>query len=250
MNLPPKKNRGDPILARDWNLLIDAVAARTPRTGSGLHLSQTAAGFAYQFPAWPQAQRATPPPFGLVSIAAGQDPEVFGVHIQEGWVIERKPVPGEDGQVVVLHMPKYGSSPLDSVPRPLLPMADGDTAWCTYATDKRGIITGEPEIIVAAADQPQAHYAPSAPYGGRAGTYAVKLLRLALENGRPAVTAYQRSDIEHTAPLWTGENTAGGVGVLEEYDAATATYRFRSIAAGNGILVEAIGDTIRISLVP
>ena len=27
MNLPPKKNRGDPILARDWNLLVDAVAA-------------------------------------------------------------------------------------------------------------------------------------------------------------------------------------------------------------------------------
>ena len=133
MNLPPKKNRGDPILARDWNLLVDAVAARTPRTGSGLHLSQTASGFAYQFPAWPQAQRVTPPPFGLVSIAAGQDPEVFDVHIQEGWVIERKPVPGEDGQVVVLHMPKYGSAALDSVPRPLLPMADGDTIRISLA---------------------------------------------------------------------------------------------------------------------
>ncbi len=250
MNLPPKKSPGDPVLARDWNKLVDAVAARTPRTGPGLHLTQTAAGFAYQFPAWPQGQRATLPPFGLVSVAAGQDPEVYNVHIREGWVVERKPVPGEDGQVVVFHMPKYGSAALDAVPRPLLPMAGGDTAWCTFTTDKRGIITGVPEIIVAAAGQPQAHYAPAAPYGGSAGTYAVKLLKLAVEDGRPVVTAYQQSDIEHAATLWTGANTAGGVGVLKEYDAATATYLFRSVAAGDGILVEAIGDTIRVSLAP
>jgi len=250
MNLPPRKSPGDPVLARDWNTLVNAVAARTPRTGSGLHLSQTAAGFSYQYPAWAQGQRVTPPPFGLVSIAVGQDPEVYSVHIREGWVVERKPVPGEDGQVVVFHMPKYGSSGLDTVPRPLLTMTDGDTAWCTYATDKRGIITGVPEIIVAAEDQPQAHYAPVAPYGGRAGTYAVKLLKLAIDGGRPVVTTYQQSDIEHAAQLWTGANTAGGVGVLKEYDAFTATYMFRSIAAGDGILVEAIGDTIRISLAP
>ena len=248
MNLPPKKNRGDPILARDWNLLVDAVAARTPRTGSGLHLSQTAAGFAYQFPAWPQAQRVTPPPFGLVSIAAGQDPEVFDVHIQEGWVIERKAAGEGGGPVVVFHMPKYGSTGLDGVPRPALPMTDGDTAWCVYQTDMRGEVTGTPEILVSTADQQQVHYAPVDPKGdGLGGTYAVKLLRLALENGSPVVAPFQQSDIEHCAQLWTGENLGDGRKVYKEHDEASNTYKFRTLVAGANVALEELDDSIKIS---
>ena len=248
MNLPPKKNRGDPILARDWNLLVDAVAARTPRTGSGLHLSQTAAGFAYQFPAWPQVQRVTPPPFGVIGIEAGQDGSVFTVRIREGWVIERKAAGEGGGPVVVFHMPKYGSTGLDGVPRPALPMTDGDTAWCVYQTDMRGEVTGTPEIIVSTADQQQVHYAPVDPKGdGLGGTYAVKLLKLALENGSPVVAPFQQSDIEHCAQLWTGENLGGGRKVYKEHDEASNTYKFRTLVAGANVALEELDDSIKIS---
>ena len=48
MRLPPKKRPGNPILAKDWNLLIDALEARTPRPSAGLELVFTSGGFAYR----------------------------------------------------------------------------------------------------------------------------------------------------------------------------------------------------------
>jgi len=48
MRLPPKKRPGNPILASDWNTLIDALAARSPRPGHGLELISTSGGFSYR----------------------------------------------------------------------------------------------------------------------------------------------------------------------------------------------------------
>lgn len=48
MRLPPKKRPGNPILASDWNTLIDALEARTPRTGSGLEMVSSSGGFTYR----------------------------------------------------------------------------------------------------------------------------------------------------------------------------------------------------------
>lgn len=48
MRLPPKKRSGNPILASDWNLLIDAITARTPRSSAGLELVFTSGGFTYR----------------------------------------------------------------------------------------------------------------------------------------------------------------------------------------------------------
>ena len=47
MRLPQKKKPGDPVLASDWNLLLEAIAARTPRPGAGLELTSSSGGFAY-----------------------------------------------------------------------------------------------------------------------------------------------------------------------------------------------------------
>ena len=44
--LPQKKKPGDPVLAADWNTLLDAIAARTPRAGTGLDLIASSGGFA------------------------------------------------------------------------------------------------------------------------------------------------------------------------------------------------------------
>ena len=48
MRLPDKKRPGNPVLASDWNLLLDAIAARTPRPSPGLELVQASGGFAYR----------------------------------------------------------------------------------------------------------------------------------------------------------------------------------------------------------
>jgi len=48
MRLPPKKRPGNAILASDWNTLVDALAARTPRPSAGMELVSTPGGFAYR----------------------------------------------------------------------------------------------------------------------------------------------------------------------------------------------------------
>ena len=48
MNLPPKKRPGNPILATDWNTMVDALAARTPRPSATLEIVSTSGGFSYR----------------------------------------------------------------------------------------------------------------------------------------------------------------------------------------------------------
>jgi hypothetical protein len=48
MRLPGKKRSGNPILASDWNMLIDALEARTPRPGTGVELVAMTGGFTYR----------------------------------------------------------------------------------------------------------------------------------------------------------------------------------------------------------
>ena len=48
MRLPPKKRPGNPILASDWNTLLDALEARTPRPGPGSEIVSTSGGFTFR----------------------------------------------------------------------------------------------------------------------------------------------------------------------------------------------------------
>ena len=48
MRLPPKKRPGNPILASDWNTMVDALAARTPRPSAGMEIVSTSGGFSYR----------------------------------------------------------------------------------------------------------------------------------------------------------------------------------------------------------
>ena len=48
MRLPPKKRPGNPILASDWNTLIEAIEARTPRPGPGTELVWSSGGFSFR----------------------------------------------------------------------------------------------------------------------------------------------------------------------------------------------------------
>lgn len=246
MKLPPRKKKDDPILASDWNMLLDALAARTPCTGAGLALASSSGGFAYSLPTplgqLPKGQS----PFSVIAIETGG--VSYLVTIKEGWVIERQPM-SESSPAVLFHMPKYGTTSLNTIPRPQLSMAINDIAWCRYQTDETGLISAVPEIVVAAADQPGAHYYPVDPEAsGQDGDFYVKLFKLVMDGTTPAIIVYQQSDIEHYAQLWTGENTGTGAGVFKQHDETQNIYQFRTIAGDNGVTVTEDGDEILIEL--
>lgn len=227
MRLPQKKKPGDPVLASDWNLLLDAIAARTPRPGAGLELIASSGGFAYSRPSPLSAPFAGLPPFSVIGIEKKNSS--YLVTVKEGWVIERKPK-SEDTPAIKFHIPKAGDKTLDSIPRPQISMSIGDTLWCKFSTDTMGEISSEPEVFAASADQDGNHYYPEDPEGsGSEGNYFVKLFKLIDGGGSPAVVVYQQSDIEHWAQLWTGENLGDGSRVYKEHKENENVYKFRTI---------------------
>lgn len=248
MRLPEKKKPGDPVLAADWNLLLEAIAARTPRPGQGLELVAVSGGFAYSRPGNAAHRAQSLPPFGVIGIAKQEGD--YRVTIKEGWVIERR-AKSTDQPTVKFYMPVSGMTKLDTIPRPQITMSVGDTLWCRIRTDPSGDITGTPELQVAADDPSGTHSRPQDPdASGTNGDYYVKLLKLEDTEGGPTVKVYQQSDIEHWATLWTGENTGGGARVFKTYDDAGNVYRFRSLtgrAASPQVTVSEDGDVIRVT---
>ena len=232
MRLPQKKKPGDPVLATDWNLLLDAVAARTPCPGNGLQFVASSGGFSYSSPPPKGELSKGQPPFSVIAIARyGSN---YKVTIKEGWVIERQPKTTSH-PAVKFHMPKYGTTTLDTIPRPQLTMSINDIAWCRYQTDQAGAVTNPPEIVVSPDNQNGTHYYPTDPEGsGGNGDYYVKLFKLELDGGSPRVVVYQQSDIGHWAQLWTGENVGGGEKVYKNHDEATNIYKFRTASGRAG----------------
>jgi hypothetical protein len=243
MRLPQKKKPGDPVMAEDWNLLLDAITARTPRSGNGLKLICSSGGFAYSSP--PQmVTHISHPPFSVIGIEKAGT--AYKVTMKEGWVIERQPK-------TVLHpavgfwMPKAGTVKLDATPRPQVTMAIGNTAWCRIKTNNQGLITEDPTISVSGANHDGSHYFPEDPdASGQDGDYYVKLFKLEDDAGTPRVRVYQQSDIEHWAQLWTGRNVGTGSRVFKEHTEEENIYKFRSIKAGSGITVTENADDIEV----
>lgn len=68
MRPPPKKRPGNPILASDWNLLIDALIARTPRPGPGIEIVSSSGGFSFRVrpTAGGSGQSANPVPLTIL----------------------------------------------------------------------------------------------------------------------------------------------------------------------------------------
>jgi hypothetical protein len=242
--LPPRKKRGDPVLAEDWNAMLDAIASRTPRPGTGLELIASSGGFAYSRTGPGLAPTPALPPFAVIGIEKKDGG--YRVTVKEGWVIERKPKSG-DTPTVKFHIPKVGEETLDTIPRPQIAMSFGDTLWCKIVTDEMGEISEEPEILAAAEDQDGNHYYPEDPEGsGSDGEYFVKLFKLEDDGGTPKVKVYQQSDIEHWAQLWTGENVGGGANVFKDHKEDSNIYRFRTIRGDYGISENQTADEVEL----
>ena len=227
MKLPQRKKPGEQILAADWNLLLDAINARTPRPGNGLDLVAASGGFAYSARRQ-AAYQPGQPPFSVIAIE--KDGTAYKVTMKEGWVIERQPETTLH-PAVRFHIPKVGGVALDTIPRPQLTMAIGTTAFCRIKTDLKGKVSEQPTIsaAVASSGQDGQHYYPKDPdASGQTGDIYVKLFTLADDgSGGAAVKVYQQSDIEHWAQLWTGENVGSGSRVFKEHTEALNVYRFR-----------------------
>ncbi|MBN8459440.1 MAG: hypothetical protein J0M04_16550 [Verrucomicrobia bacterium] len=245
MRLPNKKKPGDPVMAEDWNLLLDAVAARTPRPGDGLKFISSSGGFAYSSPR-PVDSIQGHPPFSVIAIAKSGGG--YLVTMKEGWVIERQPKTGSK-PAVKFRMPKASGTALDSTPRPQIPMGFGSIAWCRVRTLADGSITGDPEIVVSAGDENGVHYYPEDPgASGQPGDCFIRLFKLESDGGVPRVRVYQQSDIEHWAQLWTGKNLGSGARVFKEHFEDENTYRFRTVKGILPIKAEENGDEIEISV--
>ena len=232
--MPQKKKPGDPVLAEDWNTLLDAITARTPKPGTGLELIASSGGFAYSSPTGLLVERQSLPPFAVIGIE--KDGGNYEVIIKEGWVIERKPKAESDAPAVLFHMPKVGDDKLNMIPRPKIGMSIGDTLWCKFNTDMQGELTEDPEMIVSGEDENGTHYQPEDPEeSGVEGIYYVKILKLENDEGSPRVMVYQQSDIEHWAVLWTGENLGAGARVYKKHVDLENVFKFRTVRGDYGI---------------
>jgi hypothetical protein len=68
MRLPSRKRPGNPILASDWNLLIDALEARTPRPGPGTEIIAATGGFSFRVrPTAASASASKPVPLHILA---------------------------------------------------------------------------------------------------------------------------------------------------------------------------------------
>ena len=99
MRLPPKKRSGNPILASDWNLLIDALIARTPRPGPGTEIVSSSGGFSFRVRTVGGGSAAAPgEPFA--EIVTWKEAEIKKTGIRGGavyagdkvWNVENKPL--------------------------------------------------------------------------------------------------------------------------------------------------------------
>lgn len=112
MKLPPKKRPGNPVLADDWNTLVDAITARTPRPSAGMELAFTQGGFIYRVRPNAAINLPTPP---LVLVPADDT----HVTVTPGYV---------NGL-----MPTLDGTALDADPRPLIEITSAITVWIQVA---------------------------------------------------------------------------------------------------------------------
>lgn len=124
MKLPPKKRPGNPVLASDWNTLVDALAARTPHPSEGLELCFTPGGFIYRVR---RGAAASVPVLPLVLVGA----EDNRVMVTPGYVNAS--------------VPTLDDTALDANPRPTLAVTSTIAVWirleATFATPDEYTVT-------------------------------------------------------------------------------------------------------------
>ena len=86
MRLPSKKRPGNPVLASDWNLLIDALIARTPRPGPGTEIVSSSGGFSFRVRTTAGGGSAAAPGEPFAEIVTWKEAEIKKTGIRGGTV--------------------------------------------------------------------------------------------------------------------------------------------------------------------
>ena len=184
MNPPPKKKPGDPVLASDWNRIVEALAARTPRPSPNLELVSVSGGFAYRLRQSAPGPSVPPHPFKIVT---GKDDQGHPVLMVLPGTIEGM-------------MAKLDGTALDADPPPSKLLTNGTwivwlrIEWTPATIDdydgnpvlaNGGTIAGAPEVKLTA----QSAWPPSEtmPEPGTNGVFVQRVGMVRVEEG--AVTA-------------------------------------------------------------
>ena len=236
-----------------WNLLGQYLKGRKIYAGKGIDVTDSSgSGYIISAKNKREIRQSQAPPFSVISLRKipGSDPVEYALTLQEGWVIERDTVVGNDA--VLFHEVNVGPDPMSSRPRPEVMVEAGDFVSVHFDTDTEGHVTGTPIIDVGTDKDSNHHQPPSGAGAGAVGSYYVKLLKFDITDGGPVITVYQQSDVEHSR-LWTGQNIGGARYIHKEWDGATDTYDFRTleqfVPTGAGtippygkVIVDPVGD--------
>ena len=243
--------QGPPTPAK-WRMLGDYLKGRKLYAGEGIKITDSSSsGYLIEAKKKREIRQSQPPPFSVLSLRRipESDPVQYAAQLQEGWVITRDTVTGNDA--VSFDEVFIGGQPMSTRPRPEITLTNGDFVMCNFTTNADGYVTGFPTIEVGA-DTPSVHHEPASGEGsGYAGDYWVKLFKFDINAGAPTITVYQQSDIEHQR-LWTGRNVGGARYIHKEWSGADDTYDFRTleqfIPTGGTVpdygkvIVDAVGD--------
>lgn len=212
-----------------WNLLGQYLKGEKIHPGKGIEIDDSSgSGYLISAKNKRELRQSQPPPFSILSLrkVPSSDPVEYALTLQEGWVIERDTVVGNDA--VLFHEVSVGADPMSDRPRPEVMVEDGDFVSVHFDTDTEGHVTGTPIIDVGTEKDSDHHQPPSGEGTGAVGSYYVKLLEFNITDGAPVITVYQQSDVEHSR-LWTGQNIGGARYIHKEWDGATDTYDFRTL---------------------
>lgn len=212
-----------------WNLLGQYLKGRKIYAGQGIDVTDSSgSGYIISAKSKREIRQSQAPPFSVISLRKipESDPVEYALTLQEGWVIERDTVVGNDA--VLFHEVSVGADPMSSRPRPEVMVESGDFVSVHFDTDTEGHVTGTPIIDVGIEKDSDHHQPPSGEGTGAYGSYYVKLLKFDITDGAPVITVYQQSDVEHSR-LWTGQNIGGARYIHKQWDGATDTYDFRTL---------------------
>ena len=225
MRLPNKKKPGDPVLATDWNMLLDAIAARTPRHGPGLRLIASSGGFAYSMtPTSPQAQAGYDHPFRL---SVTYDAEAIRLWVGFGAATAMTWVDGNSTPTAVEHPLKFSSS------HSLLndPFSTGDVGFATLHPDTDygvWMLIGGAASVVANNTGANSDFSSIQQYAFTTVNSRVELSTTATEPS----SQYPYS--EHDVPVFLGRVrvNADGVATISQYRRSDITLGLSDLPRG------------------
>jgi hypothetical protein len=179
IQLPEIVKAGDDITAKWANQIRSALQRlrdRTPIVKTGKRLTNIKRAF------WPSFRRTE------------ADPELFEASLTVGYVVDRQVM--EDPSL------KYRKPTgiVDEFDEPIWQsISGGQCIYIKYECDKKGVIEGEPEMMIGEDDIAHEHWKPEGfQFGGANGEYYYKIAKFVIEDDQPLFQYFHAGEnIDH-----------------------------------------------------